>query len=174
MVDQPATPPDPTPPTDSDALLQVRGLKKHFPVQTGFLASLLHRGEVPAVRAVDGVDFDIRKGEVFGLAGESGSGKSTVGRLVLNLLQPTAGSVTFDGVDLSKISHEEMRKLRARMQVIFQDPLASLNPRMSIGEAISHPAEIHEPSLTNGQRRRRVLDMLDAVGMSPADSSPER
>ena len=170
MVDQPAAPPDPTPPGDSDALLQVRGLKKHFPVQTGFLASLLHRGEVPAVRAVDGVDFDIRKGEVFGLAGESGSGKSTVGRLVLNLLEPTAGSVTFDGVDLSKISHEEMRKLRARMQVIFQDPLASLNPRMSIGEAISHPAEIHEPSLTNGQRRRRVLDMLDAVGMSPADS----
>jgi peptide/nickel transport system ATP-binding protein len=159
---------------DGDALVQVRGLVKHFPLQSGFLASLLNRGEVPTVQAVDGVDFDIRRGEVFGLAGESGSGKSTVGRLILNLLQPTAGRVIFDGVDLSTLSTGEMRRLRSRMQVIFQDPLASLNPRMTIGQAISHPSEIHQPNLTAAERRHVVLEMLDAVGMSPPDNFADK
>ena len=155
-------------------LVEVRGVKKHFPLQTGFLASLFNRGETPAVRAVDGVDFEIRRGEVFGLAGESGSGKSTVGRLVLNLLEPTEGTVLFDGMDLSKLSEDEMRRLRSRMQIIFQDPLASLNPRMTIGEAIAHPLEIHEPELSEGQRRRRVLEMLEAVGMNPPTSYADK
>ncbi|MGA7269765.1 MAG: ABC transporter ATP-binding protein [Acidimicrobiia bacterium] len=155
--------------THGEALVEVRDLKKHFPLQSGFLAGLLNRGEIPAVRAVDGVNFEIRRGEVFGLAGESGSGKSTVGRLVLNLLEPTGGQVLFDGTDLSNLSHEEMRRLRSRMQIIFQDPLASLNPRMTIAQTIAHPSEIHQPDLTPNQRHHQVLEILDAVGMSPPD-----
>ena len=158
----------------ADPLVVVEGLKKHFPVQTGFLASLLNKGEIPAVRAVDGVDFTIDRGEVFGLAGESGSGKSTVGRLVLGLLEPTAGRVVFDGTDLSTLDHEELRGMRRKMQVIFQDPLASLNPRMTIGEAVEHPAKIHMPELGADERRTTVYEMLAAVGLDPPRSFAAR
>jgi peptide/nickel transport system ATP-binding protein len=168
MVDlKPGTTPPSEPANPGMPLVRVTELQKWFPVQTGFLANVLNRGQVPNVRAVDGVTFDIQRGEVFGLAGESGSGKSTVGRLVLGLLEPTGGTVTFDGQVLSELATDDMRKLRSRMQVVFQDPLASLNPRMTIGEAIGHPAEIHMPSLTATQRRNAVLEILDAVGMSP-------
>ena len=152
---------------ENSELVRIENLYKHFPVQTGFISSLLHRGEVPAVKAVDGVSFTIQKGEVFGLAGESGSGKSTVGRLVLRLLEPTAGRVIFDGIDLGSLPAEQMRRLRARMQVIFQDPLASLNPRMTIGEAISHPAKIHLTEQA-AERRALVLEILKKVGLNPA------
>lgn len=155
-------------------LVQTKNLKKYFPLHSGFIASLLHRGEVPAVRAVDGVDLAISKGEVFGLAGESGSGKSTVGRLILGLLEPSEGSVLFDGVDIFGLSDEELRKLRRRMQVIFQDPLASLNPRMTISEAVAHPAEIHMPELSKQQRRETVFEMLASVGLDPPRSFAER
>jgi peptide/nickel transport system ATP-binding protein len=147
-----------------------RSLRKHFPIQTGFLATLLNRGHIPTVKAVDGVSFTIRRGEVFGLAGESGSGKSTVGRLVLRLYEPTSGRVVFDGIDLESLPAEEMRKMRARMQIVFQDPLASLNPRMTLGQAIEHPAQIHMPELTPDERRRRVLDIFHAVGMNPPEA----
>ncbi len=155
--------------TKPDELVQVEHLKKHFPLQTGFFATVLTRGQVQAVKAVDDVSFSIHKGEVFGLAGESGSGKSTVGRLVLRLLEPTAGKVIFDGIDLGSLSSEEMRRMRSRMQIVFQDPLASLNPRMTLGMAIDHPARIHLTELSADQRHKRVLDILSAVGMNPAN-----
>jgi peptide/nickel transport system ATP-binding protein len=151
----------------SDVLVKVENVRKHFPVQTGFLANLLHQGNIPAVKAVDGVSFFIKRGEVFGLAGESGSGKSTMGRLVLNLLSPTSGRVLFDDLDLGGMPAEEMRKMRARMQIIFQDPMASLNPRMTLGEAIGHPVRIHVTS-DPVKRREVVSEILEKVGLAPA------
>ena len=150
-----------------DALVRVEHVSKFFPLQSGLIASLLTHGKIPTVKAVDDVSFSIQKGEVFGLAGESGSGKSTLGRLVLRLLEPTAGKVIFDGIDLGSLSAEEMRLLRSRMQIVFQDPLASLNPRMTLGQAIDHPAKIHMSGLTPSERREKVLDILEAVEMNP-------
>ncbi|MFZ2095905.1 MAG: ABC transporter ATP-binding protein [Anaerolineales bacterium] len=152
---------------ETEELVRVEHLRKFFPIQSGLFASLLSGGQIPAVKAVDDINFTIHKGEVFGLAGESGSGKSTVGRLVLRLLEPTAGKVFFDSTDLGSLSAEEMRRMRSRMQIVFQDPLASLNPRMKIGEAIEHPAQIHMPELLATERRDRVLDILSEVGMNP-------
>lgn len=165
----PVETPEAGPPGSGDDLVRVTDVHKWFPLPGGLLQSMIRRSERPHVRAVDDVSLVINRGDVFGLAGESGSGKSTVGRLVLGLLEPTAGTVEFDGMDLSTLGREEMRRLRARMQVIFQDPLASLNPRMSVGKAIAHPSEIHMPELTPRARKEVVLEMLDAVGMSPPE-----
>jgi peptide/nickel transport system ATP-binding protein len=147
-------------------LLEVQGLKKWFQVETGFIQNLLSR-EKHYVRAVDGVDFSIRPGEVLGLVGESGSGKTTTGRLVLRLLEPTAGRVTFDDVDVFGQPGDQMRRLRQRMQIIFQDPFASLNPRMKVGDAIGHGLVIH--NIAKGQQKReRVCQMMEQVGLKPA------
>lgn len=157
-----------------EPIVEVDGVRKWFPVQKGFLETLLSGGERQFVRAVDGVSFQIRRGEVFGLAGESGSGKSTVGRLILRLLDTTEGTVRFDGIDLGSLSTEELRRIRKRMQVVFQDPLASLNPRMRLGEAVEHPARIHLPELSDGERRQLVLNIFEQVGLSPAEDYYDR
>ncbi len=147
-------------------LVEVRDLVKWFPVQKGFLEQFI-AGRQEHVRAVDGVTFDIRRGEVFGLAGESGSGKSTTGRAIIRLLEPTSGEVWFDGLDLGSLNAEEMRRMRRRMQVIFQDPMASLNPRMSLGSAIGHALEIHYPERRD-EHRDMVTQMMERVGLAPA------
>jgi peptide/nickel transport system ATP-binding protein len=151
----------------SENLIEVRGLKKWFPMQKSFIERLVtHQRQF--VRAVDGIDFEIRRGEVFGLAGESGSGKTTTGRLILRLVDPTEGNVLFDSVDLAALSEEEMRRMRKRMQVIFQDPFASMNPRMKIGDAIGHSLGIFDVA-RGEEKRHQVLGMMERVGLTPAD-----
>ncbi|MEA3460056.1 MAG: ABC transporter ATP-binding protein [Chloroflexota bacterium] len=155
-----------------DNLVEVRGLKKWFPVQKGFVETLLAR-RIDYVRAVDGIGFDIQRGEVFGLAGESGSGKTTTGRLILHLVEPTEGEIRFDGTDIASLKGEEMRHLRQRMQAIFQDPTASLNPRMKTGDAIGHGLEIH--GIARGKlKRQMVIEMMERVGLTPAATLYEK
>ena len=143
-------------------LLEVAGLTKHFPVRRGAFG--LVSGHV---RAVDGVDFHLEQGETLAIVGESGCGKSTVGRLVLRLLEPTAGEVRFEGEDLLALSDEAMRARRQRMQVIFQDPYASLNPRMTVGAMLGEPLMLHGLAKTEAARRARVGELLELVGLRP-------
>jgi len=144
----------------TETLLEVSDLKKHFPIRGGVLGRT-----VSYVYAVDGVSFKIGKGETMGLVGESGCGKTTVGRCILRLIEPTAGEIRFEGLDISKIDDKQMAKLRPKMQIVFQDPYASLNPRMTIKDIVG------EPMLVNGiarglELRRRVLELLLMVGLA--------
>jgi oligopeptide transport system ATP-binding protein len=147
----------------TDVLVQVRGLEVHFPVRSGTVLARV----TGAVRAVDGVDLDIRRGETLGLVGESGCGKSTTGRAILQLVRPTAGQVLFDGIDLVELRGRELRPLRRRMQIVFQNPYASLDPRMTVESIVAEPLELHR--VLSGQARRdRVQELLALVGLDPA------
>src|SRR6478672_300551 len=139
----------PIAPARRETLVSVRGLVKHFPVE----------GSDEVVRAVDGVSFDIFAGETLGLVGESGCGKSTVGRCLLRLIEPTAGQITFAGQDVVSLDKKHLRQLRREMQIIFQDPYASLNPRMKIGDIIAEPLVIHNEG-TRSERRDRIASLL--------------
>ncbi|MEY4697871.1 MAG: hypothetical protein RIT14_2299, partial [Pseudomonadota bacterium] len=144
----------------AEPLVQVRGLKVHFPIYSGILRR--HSGDV---KAVDGVSFDIHAGETLGLVGESGCGKSTVGRALLRLYEPTAGSVHIDGADIGKLSPGALRKMRPRMQMVFQDPQASLNPRMTVEDIIGEPLVEHT-AWDSRQKAERVRELMDAVGLN--------
>lgn len=144
---------------NSDVLLKVDNIKMHFPVRGGFFG-----GVQGHVKAVDGVSFDILKGETLGLVGESGCGKSTTGRVLLRLLEATSGSVTFEGQDIFSLDNNDVRKLRRDMQLIFQDPYSSLNPRLSVGETISRVLKIHGMS-SAAEREERIKELLELVGL---------
>ncbi len=149
-------------PDPSTPLLEVTDLVKHFPISSG----LLFNKDAGAVRAVDGVSFSIKRGETLGLVGESGCGKSTLARAILQLLTPTAGSVRFDGQEIAGLGHRKLRPLRREMQMIFQDPYASLNPRKRIGQIVGSPLKLH--GMSDGKSvRREVEELLDRVGLAP-------
>jgi oligopeptide transport system ATP-binding protein len=152
----------PSPPAGvGEPLLVVRDLRKYFPVKRGVLARV-----VAEVKAVDGVTFAISTGETLGLVGESGSGKTTVGRCILRLIEPTSGSIEFEGVDVLQLDSSGMRRMRRNMQIVFQDPYGSLNPRMTVGTIVAEPLIIHG-GMSTSERAERVAELLEKVGLSP-------
>ena len=145
-----------------EVLLEVTNLKKYFPIKSG----ILFQREVAAVKAVDGVSFKVYKGETLGLVGESGCGKSTAGRTILQLYRPTSGSVKYRGQEITELKGEALRRMRREMQMIFQDPYASLNPRMSVGRIVAEPLVVHNIG-TKKEREERVAELLEMVGLNP-------
>jgi oligopeptide/dipeptide ABC transporter ATP-binding protein len=148
----------------SGALIEVRDLVKHFPVSGGAMGARRRAG---VVHAVDGVSFDVREGETLGIVGESGCGKSTTARLLLGLLAPTSGTIAFEGRDISRLSGKQLRPLRREMQMIFQDPYSSLNPRRTVGAIVGEPFAIHGIAGGRGERKRRVQELMESVGLNP-------
>ncbi|WP_432023455.1 ABC transporter ATP-binding protein [Streptomyces parvus] len=149
--------------TEGDPILQVRGLAKHYPLTQG----ILFKRQIGAVRAVDGVDFDLYAGETLGIVGESGCGKSTVAKMLVHLERPTAGAIRYKGEDIAKLSGRALKAVRRNIQMVFQDPYTSLNPRMTVGDIIGEPYEIHPEVAPKGSRRQKVQDLLDVVGLNP-------
>ncbi|MGP9018797.1 ABC transporter ATP-binding protein [Streptomyces sp. BR1] len=147
----------------AEAILEVRDLVKHYPLTQG----ILFKKQVGAVKAVDGVSFDLAAGETLGIVGESGCGKSTVAKMLVNLERPTAGQIKYKGTDITKMSGKALRSVRRNIQMVFQDPYTSLNPRMTVGDIIGEPYEIHPEVAPKGDRRRKVQDLLDVVGLNP-------
>jgi len=150
--------------SEAQALLRVENLVKYFPITSTGWFSRTHA----SVHAVDGVSFDLYRGETLGLVGESGCGKSTTGRTILQLYRPTSGSVIFDGKDLTRLSQDELRPTRRRMQMLFQDPYASLNPRLTVGEIISDPLLVYKEARTKQEINDRVAQLLDLVRLNPS------
>ncbi|MFI2778529.1 ABC transporter ATP-binding protein [Streptomyces sp. ALB3] len=146
-----------------DPILEVRGLVKHYPLTRG----ILFKKRIGAVKAVDGVDFDLAAGETLGIVGESGCGKSTVARMLVHLEPPTAGVIRYKGEDVTKLSGRALKAVRRNIQMVFQDPYTSLNPRMTVGDIIGEPYEIHPEVAPRGSRRQKVQDLLDVVGLNP-------
>ena len=142
-------------------LLRIEDLVKHFPIKAGFF-----KRTVGAVRAVDGVSLSVKPGETLGVVGESGGGKTTLGRTIMKLLEPTSGSIVFDGEDITNLKRKQMRSIRRDIQIVFQDPYASLNPRMTVRDIVAEPLRIHD-LYTRGEGRRRIEELLRTVGLSP-------
>ena len=142
-------------------LIEIRNLKKHFPVSGGFFQQ-----QADAVKAVDGISFQVFRGETLGLVGETGCGKTTVGRTMMRLYEPTDGEIIFDGEDFTALGEEKLRQARKRMQMIFQDPYASLNPRMTVGSIISAPLDVHT-KMNRKEKHARIQELLDIVGLNP-------
>jgi oligopeptide/dipeptide ABC transporter ATP-binding protein len=151
------------PESSSEPLVQVRGLIKHFPITSG----ILFQRNVGAVQAVDGVSFDVRRGETLGIVGETGCGKSTTARLIMRLLDSTAGELHFDGQDITHLKGARLKAIRREMQMIFQDPYSSLNPRKTVGSIIGQPYVIHGIDLSKAERKRSVGELMETVGLNP-------
>lgn len=147
----------------TEPILEVRGLVKHYPLTSG----ILFKKQVGAVKAVDGVDFELARGETLGIVGESGCGKSTVAKMLVNLERPTAGEIRYKGEDITRLSGRALKSVRRNIQMVFQDPYTSLNPRMTVGDIIGEAYDIHPEVAPKGDRRRRVQDLLDVVGLNP-------
>jgi oligopeptide transport system ATP-binding protein len=149
--------------TEKKALVEVRGLKKYFPGRKG-----VFRRQTVEVKAVDGVSFDVYEQETLGLVGESGCGKSTTGDTILGLVAPTAGTVRFNGIDLINLKGEKLREMRQHVQIIFQNPYASLNPRLTVGQIIGEPLQTFRPELSKRDREKKVQEMMKLVGLNPS------
>ncbi|MBT2386918.1 ABC transporter ATP-binding protein [Streptomyces sp. ISL-11] len=148
---------------DGEVILEVRDLVKHYPLTQG----IVFKRKIGAVRAVDGVSFDLRHGETLGVVGESGCGKSTIAKLLVGLERPTSGGIRYKGEDLATLSGRALKAVRRNIQMVFQDPYTSLNPRMTVGDIIGEPYEIHPEVAPKGSRRQKVRELLDVVGLNP-------
>ena len=157
----------------ADEILKVINLKKYFTLRRGLLTSLIKR-EQPTVKAVDGVSFEVKRGEIFGLAGESGCGKTTTGRCILRLIEPTSGKIIFDGRDITSLSQGELKPLRKDMQIIFQDPYEALNPRMKIHDIIAEPLRIQKVCKSRREEEEMVMKMLEEVELTPPEEFIDR
>jgi ABC-type oligopeptide transport system ATPase subunit len=149
--------------TSPEALIEVRDLVKHFPITSG----IIFQRKVGAVKAVDGISFDVMKGETLGIVGETGCGKSTTARLIVRLLDVTSGELRFEGEDMTRLKGAALKARRREMQMIFQDPYSSLNPRKTIGSIIAEPFAIHGLLKSEGERKKRVQELMDTVGLNP-------
>ncbi|MFC5134813.1 MULTISPECIES: ABC transporter ATP-binding protein [Haloferacaceae] len=156
--------------SETETLLEIKDLEKHFSQSTGWVGSLL--GKDKAVRAVDGVSLSLDRGEIVSIVGESGCGKTTLGKSLLRLIEPTAGSIEFHGTDITELPDDEMRDLRKEMQIVFQDPFQSLNPKKTVRQLVRQPLEIHGMSRTEAEAR--VVDALEDVGLSPVSDFLDR